>query len=256
MKPKPSDDDQPLLAGRNPVREALEDAGNVEKVWLQQGIDSRVASEIRSLAKTANVPVQVVPSRRMEHMAPGINHQGVMARIAALRYADYDEMLSAAAPDRDHVTRDKPIFVYLDSIQDPHNLGAILRSAVAAGASGAILPAKNSAPVNAAALKASAGMALRIPVARVTNAREALLQAKERGYWVAGADVTGAETVWTMDWDRPLIMVIGGESGGMRPDVAAACDFTVRIPMRGKAESLNASVAAGLLLFAAVRHRA
>ena len=149
-----------------------------------------------------------------------------------------------------------PSLVVLDEISDPHNFGAILRSAVASGASGVIVPDRNQAPLGATALKASAGTAPRIPVARVTNLADALVQLKERGYWVAGLDGEAEKTVWTLDWDRPTALVIGSEGRGLRPRVRETCDYLVSIPMRGPAESLNASVAAGIALFAAVRGRA
>lgn len=245
----------PMLAGRNPVREALEGKSDLEKVLIQADLPGRIQGEFRALAKAAGVPVQQVPQARLEHLVPGVNHQGVVALLASVGYRDFDDMLSAIAPTRDDVVARKPIVVLLDGIQDPHNLGAILRTAVAAGASGAVVPERGAAPLNAAALKASAGLAHRIPVARVTNLRDAIWQLKERGYWVVGADGDGEATCWDLDWDRPIALVIGSEGLGMRPGVAADCDYRVRIPMPGPAESLNASVAAGILLFAAIRGR-
>lgn len=244
-----------LLAGRNPVREALEGTASVEKVLIQADTPPRFQAEYRALARAAGVPIQTVPLARLERLVPGVNHQGVVAQLAAVGYEDFDDMLRSVAEDNDAVRALKPILVLLDGIQDPHNLGAILRTAVAAGASGAVVPERGSAPLNAAALKASAGLAHRIPVARVTNLREAILQLKERGYWIVGADGTAQTSCWDQDWDRPIAIVIGSEGTGMRPSIAAACDYLVRIPMRGPAESLNASVAAGVLLFAAIRTR-
>lgn len=261
-----------VIAGRNPVREALERGdGRVEKVFLQQGAHGSGVDAIRRAAKAAGVPVQVVPPQRLNHLAPGTNHQGVVALAAATAYADFDEMLSGIAPTLDDVRQKKPVLVAMDEIEDPHNFGAILRSAVAAGAAGVVVPERHMAPLGATALKASAGTALRIPVARVTNLAEALHALKERGYWVVGleslprtrsgggeAEGGGSEraTVWAYDWDRPLALVVGNEGRGLRPRVRAACDVLVEIPMRGPAESLNASVAAGIALFAAIKGRA
>ncbi|MBO6576672.1 MAG: 23S rRNA (guanosine(2251)-2'-O)-methyltransferase RlmB [Rhodothermales bacterium] len=244
-----------VIAGRNPVREALERGQQLEKLYLQNGMDGRVAAQLRTLAKQSGTPVQSVPGQRLERLAPGVNHQGCAAVVAEVAYRDVDEMLREIAPDHDAVKSSKPLVLILDGVQDSHNLGAILRSAVAAGVSGVILPTRGSAGVNTAVIKTSAGTARRIPIARVDNVTDVIQQLKERGYWVAGADGGGEETVWTMDWDRPTALVMGSEGEGMRAGVAKACDYRVSIPMRGPAESLNVSVAAGILLFAAVRGR-
>ncbi|MEP0546825.1 MAG: 23S rRNA (guanosine(2251)-2'-O)-methyltransferase RlmB [Rhodothermales bacterium] len=245
-----------IIAGRNPVREALERGErSIEKVYLAKGGGGRPLDVIRSLASAAGVPVQFVPPQKLNSLAPGVTHQGCVAIAAALEYAVLEEMLHAIAATPDDVRDTKPVLVVLDEITDPHNFGAILRSAVAVGAAGVIVPESNQAPLNTTTLKASAGMAPRIPVARVTNLSNALLQLKERGYWVAGLDGEAEETVWTLDWDRPLALVVGSEGKGLRPRVRETCDFLVSIPMRGPAESLNASVATGIALFAAVRDR-
>ena len=151
----------------------------------------------------------------------------------------------------DEVIRKKPIVVVLDHIQDPHNLGAIIRSCVAAGAEGVIIPDRGAAPVTAATIKTSAGTVSEIPIARVGNLSQLIDQLKERGYWIVGAEGSGETSMLEMDWDRPLGIVIGSEEKGMGRVVRGACDYLVHIPMRGKAESLNASVAAGILLFQA-----
>ncbi len=255
MKKKRRGEEASLVVGRNPVREALEaDGAGIEKVLLLQG-GSRALETLRRAASQAGVPVQFVPAHRLDRMAPGLNHQGVVAVAAPVAYREVDEMLAAIAPDLDAVQRLKPIVLVLDRIEDPYNFGAILRTAVAAGAGGVVVPAQHSAPLNAAALKASAGLARRIPVARAANLADVLFQLKERGYWVAGAAGDGPTSVWDMDWDRPLALVLGSEGKGLRPRVAGACDYLVSIPMRGAAESLNVSVAAGILLFAAARAR-
>lgn len=251
-----------VIAGRNPVREALERGERgIEKVLLQEGAQGQPVVEIRRAAKAAGVPVQVVPAVRLNRLAPGVNHQGVVALAAAADYADLDAMLEAVAPSLADVRSRKPVLLALDGIEDPHNFGAILRSAVAAGAAGVIVPERGQAPLSATAVKASAGTALRLPIARVTNLAETLFALKERGYWIVGlegGEGSGRErtTVWAYDWDRPVVLVVGGEGRGMRPRVRSACDVLAAIPMRGPAESLNASVAAGIALFAAVRDRA
>ncbi len=244
-----------LIVGRNPVREALEREGaRVEKVMVQQGA-SRSLEAIRREATEAGVPVQYVPLKRLNQVAAGLNHQGVVAIAAPLAYHDVDEMLAAIAPDLEAVQRNKPIVLLLDCIEDPYNFGAMIRTAVAAGVGGVIVPKHHMAPLNAAAIKASAGTATRMPVARVDHLGEVIYQLKERGYWVVGAAEDGNTSVWDMDWDRPLVLVMGSEAKGLHPRVARACDYLVSIPMRGDAESLNVSVATGILLFATARAR-
>ncbi len=248
-----------VLAGRNPVREALDRGdGRVEKVILQKGAHGSAIDAVRRLAKTVGVPVQMAPKQKLDGMAPHAQHQGIVAVIAPVAYVDLDDMLSQIAPTLDDVRESKPVLVVIDSVEDPRNYGAILRSAVASGAAGVVVPNREMAPLSAVAVKASAGTALRIPIARVGNLTEAMHQLKERGYWVVGLADDGGEdatTVWDYDWDRPVAIVIGNEGAGLRHGVRGACDVLASIPMRGPAESLNASVAAGIALFAAVRER-
>ncbi len=172
-----------------------------------------------------------------------------------MAYLEVEVMLNGIASGIDEVRARKPMVLLLDGIEDPHNFGAILRSAVASGVEGVIIPRHNMAPLNAAALKASSGMALRLPIARTGNLVDAMIQLKERGYWIAGAAGDGELSMWEMNWDRPLALLVGNEQRGIRALVAKSCDYLVAIPMRGPAESLNASVAAGILLFVASKDR-
>lgn len=241
-----------LIAGRNPVREALQRGErDIDKVMIAIGASGTAIDRIRRAARESGVQVQMVPQKKVDHLAKGMNHQGVIALAAAVSYMDFDEMLSGIQVDADH----KPILIALDEIEDPHNFGAILRSAVASGAAGAIVPQRKMAPLSATTVRASAGTADRIPVSRVVNLAESLFQCKERGYWIAGLDAVADQTIWNADWDRPLVIVIGSEGRGLRPRVRDMCDFLVSIPMPGPAESLNASVAAGITLFAAAKSR-
>jgi 23S rRNA (guanosine2251-2'-O)-methyltransferase len=248
--------DTSTIIGRQPVREALErgDVG-IEKVMLEQDARGEDIGVIRSLADDRGAPVQYVPAARLRHEAEGAAHQGVVAIAAPIRYREVDEMLSDIAPTWGDVKAKKPLLLVIDRVTDPRNFGAILRSAVAAGTDGVVVPTREMAPLNAAAIKASAGTAPRIPIARSDNLPRLLTQLKERGYWVFGAEGTAETAYWQADWDRPSVVVLGSEGGGLAPDVADACDELVAIPMRGPAESLNVSVAAGLLLFAAARPR-
>lgn len=256
-----SDSRTDVLAGRHPVRDALDAAdGRIEKVYLQKGVHGSAIDGIRRAAKAAGVPVQMVPKPKVDGLAPQAEHQGVVAVVSPVAYADLDEMLAGVAPTLDVVREAKPLLVAFDEVQDPHNFGAVLRSAVAAGCAGAVVPERRMAPLSAVAIKASAGTALRLPVARVSNLADALHQLKERGYWVVGlADDEGPgperTSVWDYDWDRPVCVVVGNEGAGLRPVVRQACDALAAIPMRGPAESLNASVAAGIALLWAARTR-
>ncbi|CAN5609259.1 23S rRNA (guanosine(2251)-2'-O)-methyltransferase RlmB [soil metagenome] len=251
-----SSPDNLVLAGRNPVREALERGDPpLERVLIQRDLPQRVTDQYRRLADAAGVPFQMVPQQKLVQLAGGATHQGVVAVGALAAYRDLDEILSEIAPTLDDVKERKPIVLALDEIEDPHNFGAILRSAVAAGVSAVVVPDRRMAPLSAVALKASAGTGLRIPLARVRNLADSLTAMKERGYWVAGLAGDGEDTIWSLDWDRAMVLVIGGEGSGLRPRVAGVCDHLVSIPMRGDAESLNASVATGVALFAAVRDR-
>ncbi|MFW5973598.1 MAG: 23S rRNA (guanosine(2251)-2'-O)-methyltransferase RlmB [Bacteroidota bacterium] len=244
------------VVGRNPVREALDDSSiEIEKVLIKQGAGGSSISEIRRLAHERGVPVQFVPVNKLDRLAAGASHQGVAAVTSPVPYLDLNDVLQAIAPDRESVNTSKPILLLLDGIQDPHNFGAILRSAVAADVAAVIVPRHGMAPVSSVTVKASAGTAGRIPLARVGNLGNTLYELKERGFWIAGADGLGETSMWEMDWDRPLAIVIGSEGKGLSRRVADECDYRVRIPISERAESLNASVAAGILLFVATRPR-
>jgi 23S rRNA (guanosine2251-2'-O)-methyltransferase len=175
--------------------------------------------------------------------------------VAPLRYQAVDAMLADIAPTWDDVKQRKPLLLVVDRVTDPRNFGAMLRSAVAAGADGVIVPAREMAPLNAAALKSSAGMAHRIPIARTRSLTDVLAQLKERGYWVCGAEGSAPTPYYDVDWDRPMAVVMGSEGEGLAGAVAEACDVQASIPMRGPAESLNVAVATGIFLFAAARSR-
>lgn len=244
-----------FVAGRNPVRELLEtDPGRVEKAMLQKG-GSGAVRQIEHLAREAGIPVQFVPPARLNQLVPGVNHQGVVLAVSPVAYADVDDLLQSIASDRDTLEREKPIVVVLDHIQDPHNLGAIIRSCAATGVKGVIIPEREAAPITAASVKTSAGTLSHVQVARVGNLPQLIMQLKERGYWVAGAEGTGDTRMDAMDWDRPLALIIGSEEKGMRRTVREACDYLVSIPMAEGVESLNASVAAAVLLFQAYLRR-
>ena len=251
-----SDEGTTRIAGRKPVREALDEEGaTLEKVLIEQGAGGRAIRDIESVADQAGVQVQYIPPARMRHEAGDLHHQGVLALAAPVAYRTLDDVLAEVAPTWDDVQQRQPLLLVIDRITDPRNYGAVLRSAVAAGAAAAVVPSRHMAPLSAVALRASAGMARRLPIARTGDLAQALMQLKERGYFVFGADAAAEQSLWEADFARPLALVVGSEGQGLRPEVAEACDGLVNIPMPGPAESLNASVAASVLLFEAVRAR-
>ncbi len=251
-----TDKDTSTLIGRRPVLEALErDDLGIEKVMLEQDASGERIGAIRAAAERRGAPVQYVPAARLRHEADGAAHQGVVAVTAPIRYREVDDMLSEIAPTWDAVQTTNPVLLVVDRVTDPRNFGAILRSAVGAGTDGVIVPSREMAPLNAAAIKASAGTAPRIPIARSNDVPRVLTQLKERGYYVFGAEGTAETSHWEVDWDRPVAVVLGSEGEGLAPEVSEACDQLVSIPLQGPVESLNVSVAAGLLLFAAARPR-
>lgn len=244
-----------LIVGRNPVMEALARRGDsVEKVYVQKGSGGAVVSEIRSLAVQHEIPVQYVPRARLDQLAQGMNHQGVAATASAVRYSGLEDLVSSLGTF-DDVRAGRPMLIVLDRIQDPHNFGAILRSAAGAGASGIVVSASNNAPVSAATIKASAGTAGVVPIARVSSIGNALTQLKEFGFWIIGLDGQSDQTIWTTDWRRPVAIVIGSEGSGMGTNVRSSCDELAAIPLSEGIESLNASVAAAITMFEAVRSR-
>ncbi|HEX6347767.1 MAG TPA: 23S rRNA (guanosine(2251)-2'-O)-methyltransferase RlmB [Candidatus Dormibacteraeota bacterium] len=216
-------------------------AGRVRRVLFAAGLkpDPRLA-EIRRLAT-----VEEVPPARLEALAPGAVHQGVVAEVAPRRLMALRELL-AEAPD---------LLVALDGVQDPHNLGAILRSAEAAGAGGVILPEHRSAPLSAAAVKASAGAAEHLRIAQVGGVAAALLEIKRAGLWCVALDPEGELAAWDFDFRQAVCVVIGGEGRGVGRLVGERCDARVRLPMRGRVASLNASAAAAALLYEVCRQR-
>lgn len=236
-----------LIVGRNPVYEALRAGRPVHKVYLVRGLKSATVSEITGLARERRVPVQTVDRSYLDRLAPHIVHQGIAARVAPYTYKELDDLLAAAGAN--------PLLVLLDEITDPHNLGAIIRSAAAAGAHGVIIPRHRAAGITPVVVKASAGAVEFVPVARVVNLVSTMEQLKKCGLWVVGADAGAGQIIWEAPLDGPLALVVGGEDKGLGRLVREKCDLLVKLPMADGVNSLNASVAAALLLFEAVRQR-
>ncbi|ABO48745.1 RNA methyltransferase, TrmH family, group 3 [Desulforamulus reducens MI-1] len=239
-----------MIAGRNPVREALRAGRPINKVVMAKGAGTGPLAEIVKLAKQNNIPLQMVERSHLDKMNPGVPHQGVIAYAAAKQYVELEELLEIArAKGQD------PFIIMLDEINDPHNLGAIMRTADAAGAHGVIIPQRRSVALTSTVAKASAGAVEYVPVARVTNLDQTIRQLKDEGLWVVGADMDGSEIYWDAKLTGPLLLVIGGEGKGLGRLIKERCDMLVRLPMAGRVGSLNASVAAALLVYEVVRQR-
>ena len=240
-------DDEHLLAGRNPIREALKAGRPMEKLLVAAGDLSGAGREIIRMAKDAGVVVQEVDRSRLDQICP--NHQGMLAYVAAVPYTPLEDIIAAAKRKGED-----PFLVVLDGITDPHNLGAIIRSAECAGAHGVVIPERRSAGLSPTAAKAAAGALNHMPVARVKNLNRTLEALKEEGIWVIGTAMDG-EDAFACDLTGPVAVVIGSEGDGMSRLALQKCDRTVSLPVRGHIDSLNASVAAGILMYEIVRQR-
>ena len=236
-----------LLAGRNPIREALKAGRDIEKLLVAKGELSGSAKEIVAMARERHIPVQTVERSRLDEITR--NHQGMLAFASAYRYYEVEDMLAdAAAKD------EMPFLVVLDGVTDPQNLGAVIRAAACVGAHGVIVPERRAAGLTPSAVKASAGAIETVKVARVTNLGRTLEQLKKQGVWLYAADMVG-EDYRKVDFNRPMALIIGAEGDGVSRLVLENSDYRVSLPMRGGVGSLNASVAAGVLLYAALSCR-
>jgi 23S rRNA (guanosine2251-2'-O)-methyltransferase len=236
----------------NPVLESLRaHAERVDRLFVTEGqLAAKAAAEIFSRAKDAGIRVERVPRERLASMAEGGVHQGVVAELRGFEYAELEDLLEAAEE-----SGRPPLLVVLDGIQDPHNFGAIVRSAHALGAHGVIIPKDRAVQVTGVVAKASAGAVEHCPIARVVNLSRTLEELKEAGVWIAAADPHSNEHLWSARLDGPLALVVGAEGAGVREGVLKHCDFRLRIPMLGQVGSLNASVSAAILLYEAARQR-
>ena len=239
-----------VIAGRNSVGEALKSGRPLNKLFIAKGERQGSLRELAGIAKDKGILVQEVEPQRLAQLAPGQRHQGVVAMASPVEYAEVEDMLAAA-----EAKGEAPLLVVLDELEDPHNLGAVLRSVDAAGAHGVIIPKRRSCPLSTTVAKTSAGAVEYVPVARVSNLAQTLDKLKKAGIWVAGCDMDGTENYFEASLKGPLALVIGGEGRGLGRLVKEHCDFLVRIPMQGHVNSLNASVACSLVLYEAVRQR-
>ena len=236
-----------LLSGRNPIREAIKSGRDIEKLLVAKGDLSGTAREIVAMARERHIPIQTVERSRLDEITR--NHQGMLAFASAYRYYDVEDML------RDAEEKGEPPFlVILDGVTDPQNLGAVIRTAACVGAHGVIVPERRAAGLTPSAVKASAGAIETVKVARVTNLNRTLEMLKEKGVWLYAADMEG-EDYRTVNFSGPMALIVGAEGEGVSRLVLENSDYKVSLPMKGGVGSLNASVAAGILLYAAMTGR-
>lgn len=240
--------DNNLIFGIRPVVEAIEAGREIEKLYIRKGAEGQLMTELRDLCLRHRVHVQEVPVEKLNRLVRG-NHQGVVAQIAAIAYVQLDDILERVPDD------ETPLVVVFDGVTDVRNFGAIARSAECAGAHGLIVPLKNSAPVNAEAIRSSAGALTTIPVCRVGSVRNTLRQLQTEGFQVAAATEKSRKLLYDADFRRPTAIVMGAEDTGVSREVLKLCDEQLAIPMIGRIESLNVSAAAAVMLFEAVRQR-
>ena len=239
-----------VIAGRNAVTEALKAGRPIDSILVRRGEKNGSVSSILRMAKQAGIPVKEVDSRKLDGMCGGENHQGVIAMAAVHAFSEVEDIFALAE------SRNEPPFILVcDEIADPHNLGAILRTAECAGAHGVVIPKRRSVGLTAAVGKASAGAVEYVPVARVTNIAVFLEEIKARGVWVYAADMDGTDWCQT-DFSGPAALVVGSEGFGVSRLVKEKSDFIVSLPMKGRINSLNASVACGVLCYEIARQRA
>ena len=239
-----------IIEGRNAVIEALRAGTAIDKIYLLKGETDKTLGHIASKARSAGIVVVDADKRKLDAMSRTHSHQGVIALAAVREYVSVESMLKAAEGKGE-----KPLLILCDEISDPHNLGAILRTAECAGAHGVIIPKRRSAGLTAIVGKTSAGAVSYMPVARVANLTATIEDLKKAGVWVFGTAAEGTTGLYDADLKGPAAIVIGSEGDGISRLVAEKCDFLVSIPMKGKISSLNASAAAAILMYEAVRQR-
>lgn len=238
------------IEGRNPVLEALKAEREMDKILIAKGAEQGSVQKIIGAAKERGIPIQYVERQKLDQLSQSHSHQGIIAFVAAYRYAEVEDILDKAAQKGE-----APFIVILDEITDPHNLGSILRTANAAGVHGVIIPKRRAVGLTAVVAKTSAGAIEYVPVAKVSNLAQTIDTLKDKGLWVVGADMDGQNTYYEQDLTGNTALVIGSEGQGIGRLIKEKCDFIVRIPMKGQLSSLNASVAASLMMYEVMRQR-
>ncbi len=246
----PAELDEGLIEGRNALTEALKSGRSIDKLYVAEGSTDRSLARLAALAKEAGAVVVSTDRRKLDQMSPTGAHQGVIASVAAHTYATVEEILALAEQ-----RQEPPLIVICDELSDPHNLGAILRTAECVGAHGLIIPKRRSVGLTAVVSKTSAGAVEYLPVARVSNLANTIRELKQRGIWIYGTAADAQSGLYQTDLTGPAAIVIGSEGEGMSRLVRESCDLLVSIPMKGKISSLNASAAAAVLLYEALRQR-
>lgn len=247
------DQDQEWIAGKHSILEALRAGRTINKIWVAEGAQKHLTGPILTEAKKQGIVVQFVDKRKLDQMVPDVQHQGVVAQAAPYAYVGVEELLAKAADKGE-----PPFLLILDEIEDPHNLGSILRTAECTGAHGVIIPKRRSAAVTATVSKTSAGAVEYVPVARVTNLAQCIEELKEAGVWVVGTDVDTKDEMYGYGGNvltGPVAIVIGNENKGMGRLIREKCDVLLKLPMTGRLNSLNASVAAGVVMYEVLRRR-
>src|SRR5699024_1921510 len=238
-----------IIAGKNPLIQVIKSGSMVHKVLLSEQINRQTENEIRRLLKGKQVPIQKLPRKKLDQLSQS-KHQGVIAYVEGYAYTPLNEVLAKA-----EAANELPFLIILDELEDPHNLGAILRTADATGAHGVIIPKHRSVGLTETVVKASAGAIEHVAVVQVTNIAKTIDQLKEKNIWVVGTDEKGSDDYRSLDGETAMALVIGNEGRGMSRLVKEKCDWLVHIPMQGAIPSLNASVAASILMFEIYRKR-
>ncbi|MCQ2373507.1 MAG: 23S rRNA (guanosine(2251)-2'-O)-methyltransferase RlmB [Phascolarctobacterium sp.] len=238
-----------IIAGRNAVMEALRSQRSINKILVQDGAKGGSMSEIIALAKERSLNLEFVKGEKLDKLVPGIRHQGVVAMVAPIAFQTMEDVFAKAA-----AKNEDPFIILLDELQDPQNVGALIRTADAAGVHGIMMPKRRSCPLNAVVAKISAGAVEYVPVVQIGNIAQTIEELQKRGCWVVGADMDGA-TYYEANLKGPLVLVIGAEGKGLGRLVKQKCDAIVSIPMVGGVSSLNASNAGAILMYEAVRQR-
>ncbi len=244
-----SDKQNNIICGRNPVLEAIRSGREIDRLLIAHGANSGSIKEIIAKCSKKGVLIKEISPQKLDYYCGGANHQGVAVMFSSREYSTVDDILNFAQE-----SNEEPFIIICDEIEDPHNLGAIIRTAEVGGVHGIIIPKRRSASLNATVAKTSAGALEYMRVARVTNIAATIDELKSKGIWVFGADMGGEDYSFT-DYRIPLALVIGNEGKGIGPLVLKKCDKIISLPMRGKINSLNASVAAGILMYKVVDSR-
>ena len=243
-------EDTDIIVGRNSVLELLESGKDINKIFIAKGERHGSINKIIAKAKEKKVIIVEKDKRQMQEIAQTANYQGVIAIVPPFEYCEVEDILDVAKEKNE-----EPFVILLDGIEDPHNLGSIIRTAETAGVHGVIIPKRRAVQVNSTVNKASSGAVEHMKIARVTNLTDTMEYLKKEGLWICGTDINTDRYYYDQDLTGPLAIVIGNEGSGMSEKVKKNCDFLVKIPMKGKVTSLNASVSAGIIIYEALKQR-